>query len=144
MPFMQWSEILIIDSGDVDHQHRQLVDAINAFHDAVASGHELEAIAGTLDYLGLYGALHFSHEEKLLEAHAYPGIEQHRRQHRLFVDQVSGFRAQLTTGGAGLGHGMAQFLGSWLINHIMVADKAYSAFLRHSGRHPVVELEGEI
>ena len=134
MQLMQWSEILVIDNGAVDHQHRQLVDAINAFHEAVAQGQETSKITGTLDYLGLYGALHFSHEEKLLEAHAYPTLEQHRRQHRLFIDQVDGFRAQLSTGGAVLGHGMAQFLGSWLINHIMVADKSYSAFLRHSGR----------
>lgn len=139
MPFMQWSEILSIDNGDIDHQHRQLVEAINAFHDTVTLGQETEAIAGTLDYLGLYGALHFTHEEKLLESRAYPKLEQHRRQHHLFVDQILGFRAQLTNGGHGLGHGMAQFLGSWLVNHIMVADKAYAAFLRDSGVHPVLD-----
>lgn len=143
MPFMQWSEILIIDGGDVDGQHRQLVDAINAFHDAVAQGQELSLIAGTLDYLGRYSAQHFTHEEQMLGARAYPRIDQHRSQHRLFIDQVSGFRAQLNAGGPGLGHGMAQFLGSWLVNHIMVADKAYAAFLRNSGRLPIEVDDGD-
>lgn len=139
MPFMQWSEMLQIDEGDVDQQHRQLVEAINAFHDAVAQGHELEAVASTLDYLGVYTEQHFTHEERLLETHGYPKLDQHRRQHRLFIDQVAGFRAQLVNGSAGLGHGMAQFLGSWLVNHIMVADKAYAAFLRNSGRHRAID-----
>lgn len=137
MPFMQWSEILSIDQGDIDHQHRQLVDAINAFHDAVAAGHAAEAVAETLTFLNLYGTLHFTHEEQLLEANAFPKLEQHRRQHRLFVDQVKSFQAQLTTSGPGLGHGMAQFLGSWLVNHIMVADKEYAAFLSDTRRHPL-------
>lgn len=139
MPFMQWTEMLAIDGGSVDHQHRQLVEALNDFHEAVAQGREVEAVGRTLEFLGLYGSQHFADEERMLEAAGYPKLEQHRRQHRLFLDQVQAFRAQLDAGGTGLGHGMAQFLGSWLVNHIMVADKAYTPFLRGSGRLPVVD-----
>lgn len=138
MPFMQWSEMLAIDGGSVDHQHRQLVEALNDFHEAVAQGREADAIGRTLGFLSLYGGQHFADEERMLEAAGYPKLEQHRRQHRLFIVQVDAFRAQLDAGGAGLGHGMAQFLGSWLVNHIMVADKAYAAFLRGSARLPAV------
>ncbi len=113
MPFMQWTEMLAIDGGHVDEQHRGLFEAINAFHEAVAQGHESEAVARALDFLKTYG-------------------EQHRRQHQQFLEQVSAFRAQLLEGGSGLGHSMSQFLGSWLVNHIMVADKAYASFLRGS------------
>jgi hemerythrin-like metal-binding protein len=63
---------------------------------------------------------------------AYPRLDQHRRQHQLFLEQVAAFRSQLLEGGSGLGHSMSQFLGSWLVNHIMVADKAYASFLRGS------------
>jgi len=138
MPFMQWSELLAIDGGVVDHQHRGLFNAVNAFHDAVAAGHESGQVAGTLDLLEAYGAGHFAEEEAMLERHAYPSLDHHRRQHRLFLDQVVAFRSQLTQGGSGLGHSMSQFLGSWLVNHIMVADKAYASFLRGSARLPTV------
>ncbi|MBN8527331.1 MAG: hemerythrin family protein [Planctomycetes bacterium] len=132
MPFMQWSEMLAIDGGAVDEQHRGLFDAVNAFHQAVVQGQAVDAVAGTLDYLKDYGHRHFTDEEAMLEASGYPGLAQHRRQHRQFTDQVESFRTQLLEGGSGLGHSMSQFLGSWLVNHIMVADKAYASFLRGS------------
>lgn len=132
MPFMQWTEMLAIDGGTVDEQHRALFGAINAFHEAVAQGHESDAVARTLDFLRSYGEQHFADEESALAGMAYPRLDQHRRQHRLFLDQVSAFRNQLLEGGSGLGHSMSQFLGSWLVNHIMVADKAYASFLRGS------------
>ncbi len=132
MPFMQWSEMLAIDGATVDEQHRALFEAVNGFHDAVAQGHEKEAVLRTLDFLSSYGERHFADEERLLDQHAYPRLEQHRRQHQQFIDQVGAFRNQLIDGGSGLGHSMSQFLGSWLVNHIMVSDKAYASFLRGS------------
>lgn len=132
MPFMQWTEMLAIDGGHVDGQHRGLFDAINVFHEAVAQGHESEAVAGALDFLKSYGERHFAEEERLLAEFAYPRLDQHRRQHQQFLEQVSAFRTQLLEGGCGLGHSMSQFLGSWLVNHIMVSDKAYASFLRGS------------
>jgi hemerythrin-like metal-binding protein len=138
MPFMQWSEMLSIDGGEVDHQHRGLFDAVNAFHQAVAAGHVTEVVTETLDFLKDYGVRHFNDEEAMLATHGYPGLEQHRRQHQQFISQVAAFRGQLMEGGSGLGHSMSQFLGSWLVNHIMVSDKAYAAFLRGSSRLPTV------
>ncbi len=139
MPFMQWTEMLAIDGAAVDEQHRGLFDAVNAFHEAVAQGQEGEVVAQILDFLHAYGERHFTDEEKLLVTAAYPRLDQHRRQHRLFLEQILAFRAQVAAGG-GLGHSMSQFLGSWLVNHIMVADKAYASFLRgSSARLPVYE-----
>ena len=132
MPFMQWTEMLTIDGATVDEQHRGLFDAVNAFHDAVAQGHESDVVARTLDFLRSYGEQHFADEERVLAAASYLRLDQHRRQHRQFLDQVAAFRGQLLDSGSGLGHSMSQFLGSWLVNHIMVADKAYAAFLRGS------------
>ncbi len=142
MPFMQWTEMLTIDGATVDHQHRGLFDAVNAFHDAVAAGQEAGLVATTLDVLQAYGAEHFAEEESMLEQHAYPRLEPHRRQHQLFLQQITAFRGQLVAGGSGLGHSMSQFLGSWLVNHIMVADKAYASFLRGSARMPAVDGDG--
>ena len=134
MAFMQWSEMLAIDGGPIDGQHHGLVDAINALHEAVAQSREAEVVGSTLATLEGYSERHFNEEETMLEEAAYPRLEQHRRQHQQFIDQVQAFRTQLSGGGAGLGHGMAQFLGSWLVNHIMVSDKAYVAFLRSSSK----------
>jgi hemerythrin-like metal-binding protein len=139
MPFMQWTDLLAVDDGAIDHQHRQLIDAINAFHDAVLAGTAGERLGDTLSFLGLYGDLHFRDEERLMEDAAYPKLELHRRQHRLFLDQVAAFRAQIEAGGAAVAHDMARFLGSWLVNHIMVSDKAYAAYKRgSSAKLPVV------
>lgn len=138
MAFMQWSAMLEIDGGTVDGQHRQLIDALNAFHAAVGQGQEVAAVRQALDFLGDYGRRHFTDEEAMLAAQAYPRLEEHRRQHAQFLEQVRGFGSQLADGGVGLAHSMGQFLGNWLVNHILVADKAYAAFLRGSARLPVV------
>lgn len=133
MPFMQWSSMLAIDDGEIDRQHRALVDAINDLHAGLAQARGDECLAETLAFLQDYAERHFSEEEAMLAQAAYPRLEQHRGQHRAFVEQIRAFRAQIADGGSGLGHNMAQFLGSWLVNHIMVADKAYASFLRSHG-----------
>ena len=130
MTFMQWTGMLEIDGATVDEQHRALFETVNAFHDAVALGQTTEAMASTLDVLSEYGRRHFTDEERLLVDAGYPQLYQHRRQHQVFLDQIRSFRLQLIDGGSGLGHSMSQFLGSWLINHIMISDKAYAVFLR--------------
>ena len=132
MPFMQWTDMLMIDGGPVDEQHRALFDAVNAFHEAVAQGHDSEAVVQALDFLRSYGERHFAEEEASLAGMAYPRLDLHRRQHLQFLEQVAAFRGQLVEGGSGISHSMSQFLGSWLVNHIMVADKAYASFLRGS------------
>jgi len=142
MAFMQWSDMLAIDGGAIDGQHHGLVDAINALHEAVAQSREAELVEATLGTLERYSEVHFATEELMLEEASYPRLEQHRRQHRQFIEQLQSFRGQLGDGGAGLGHGMAQFLGSWLVNHIMVSDKAYVAFLRSSCKLPAYRPKG--
>jgi hemerythrin-like metal-binding protein len=138
MPFMQWTDLLTIDGGPIDHQHRQMVEALNAFHDAVVLGSAFTQLGETLSFLTLYSDLHFRDEETLMARASYPKLETHRRQHRLFSDQVGAFRAQIEAGGSAVAHDMARFLGSWLVNHIMVEDKAFASFLRGSTRLPAV------
>lgn len=133
MPFMQWTEMAAIDGDAVDEQHRGLFEAVNTFHEAVAGGHEQAAVARTLDLLLAYGERHFAEEERLLAASAYPRLDQHRRQHQQFLEQITAFQQQLTKSGSGIGHSMSPFLGSWLVNHIMVSDRAYAVFLRGGG-----------
>jgi len=131
------------DSGDAPKVAViRLVDAINALHEAVAQSREAELVEATLGTLERYSEVHFATEELMLEEASYPRLEQHRRQHRQFIEQLQSFRGQLGDGGAGLGHGMAQFLGSWLVNHIMVSDKAYVAFLRSSCKLPAYRPKG--
>jgi hemerythrin len=127
MPFMQWSPMMAIDSSTIDDQHRALIEAVNVLHDAVAQT-DADAVAlRTMEFLARYGAVHFAEEEAMLERVGYARLEEHRRQHQQFLEQVEAFRAQISAGGAGLGYSMSRFLGSWLVNHIMVSDRAYMA-----------------
>jgi hemerythrin len=133
MPFMNWTEMLAVDDAVVDEQHRDLFAAINSFHEAVAEGSGLPAVTRTLDRLLAQSELHFADEERLLTEASYPHLDQHHRQHQQFLEQIVAFIKQLEKCGSGLGHSMSQFLGSWLVNHIMISDKAYAGFLRGDG-----------
>lgn len=126
----EWSPEMSVYVKGIDLQHRQLVRTVNNLYLSLLSGKPRSVLQGILDFLAEYTVFHFRSEEKFLEKHGYPRAEQHRLEHRKFIERVEDFRAKYRTGEARLSIDMLMFLANWIRGHIMKSDKDYGEWLK--------------
>lgn len=132
---IQWNDDLVLGIGEVDAQHKILVEMINELHRTMKSGHGSTALPGLVSNLAAYAVRHFSDEEKLMEKHNYAGLLNHRGQHVKFVQTVEEFDKKLHEGKAAVTNEVMQFLKDWLVKHIQGTDRKYAPFLKERGVH---------
>ncbi|MEJ2635032.1 MAG: bacteriohemerythrin [Calditrichia bacterium] len=106
---------------------------LNQLFEAMRAGNGNEVPEKILNDLISYTNTHFASEEKLMQAHGFPGKIAHTQEHREPTRQVMDIRHQLRNGGLGLSTRVSSFLKEWLSNHILGTDKAYGFFLYKKG-----------
>jgi hemerythrin len=116
-----------------DEDHKKLFALINSLHEAMMAGKGAQVIQKVVKDLADYTQFHFSAEEKLLEQAHYPDLGAHRAQHRAFVKKVGQFEQDLKATTTGQAIAVVTFLKDWLTNHIMQADRQYSAHMNAKG-----------
>jgi len=121
----------------VDKQHKELVDAVNGLINLGEAAKDPEVLQETLGFLAKYAMMHFKTEEDLMAESGYPACYLHENQHRLFVDRFIEYKGRFETEGYSdaLSTALNQFLVTWIVNHIKVADIAF-------GKHYVESIEG--
>lgn len=133
MALMTWGPMLEIGYGDIDVQHKRLVELLNALDDAHRAGKDKEGVAKVLDDLIKYTQFHFAFEEKLMEKYGVPSSAAHRVEHQKLITEVGAFRQKFAAGSATVGSELMNFLRSWLSNHILKTDKALARELLARG-----------
>lgn len=128
MALVRWSEELSVGVETLDDQHRHWLDLVNRLHDALLAGRADSELQSILAAVRDYTREHFAEEEGLMERHAFPGLEGHRRVHRFFLAQLP---PDLGTGPAAtkISLDLLRSMKDWLIDHIQRMDQAYARFL---------------
>lgn len=131
---LDWNDYLKTGIDIVDQQHRGLVDLANETAAKLSSGDGLsvDEMRTLLGFLTDYAATHFSTEEALM---ALSGIDEdhvihHRQSHANFLTQVNTMVDELG-GGELTGEQLMEFLGNWLIYHMLGEDQRLSRLLRN-------------
>lgn len=132
--FIEWSEQLEIGDPVVDSEHRYLVQLIVNLHEQYEQGKVPASLAKVFSYLAMYVKTHFENEEKLMEAIAYPGLEEHRQQHRSLVAQAIELSEKYMDGSETITDETTTFLKEWALNHIAESDIKIRSFLQ--GQRP--------
>lgn len=99
----------------------------------MSRGEGARAMGDLLRRLVEYTRNHFRSEDALLETHAYPDTEAHRREHRRLEDQVLDLQDAYEGGRRTLSVQTLSFLRDWLRSHIMDTDHRYGPWLRERG-----------
>jgi len=133
MPLLDWNDYLKTGIDIVDQQHRALVNLANETAAKLSTGDHLsiDELRTLLGFLTDYAATHFSTEEALM---ALSGVEEqhvihHRQSHASFLQQVETMVAELGGQGALSGHQLMDFLGNWLVYHMLGEDQELSRLL---------------
>jgi methyl-accepting chemotaxis protein/hemerythrin len=131
--FIVWSDAYKVNVGLLDGQHKIFMNKINELYNAVRCNNEREGIENFLKKLVFYTLSHFEAEEELMRKHGYPEYEAHKIIHKALTREVHEFQRKFQSGEADVIDELMEFLKKWLVDHIMVIDKKYSAFLNKKG-----------
>ena len=131
MTFLSWRATYAVDFPQIDAEHHTLFDLINEFHDKCAGGDPHPDSLAVLSKLIAYAEEHFSHEEGLMQANAYPRLEHHREQHAALVNAIFKLNERFAANPIALDAGTRNFLQHWLLDHILKDDMDFRDFRVH-------------
>lgn len=75
MAYFEWADDMVIDNGQIDAEHRKLVDLVNELHTATSQGNGQSVVADLLERLIADTAEHLRHEEMQMQQAEFPGLE---------------------------------------------------------------------
>jgi len=133
MAFMQWDDQYTVGIKVIDDQHKRLFAMIQDFYDQMRQKHTREGISAILKGLTDYSLYHFNSEEALMTRHQYPNYAQHKNEHTKFIQKVEEFHLRFDSGQLLIPIEIAEFLKTWLSNHILKTDQQFAPFLREIG-----------
>ena len=133
MALLTWSSSMEVGIGEIDRQHKKLVDLINTLHEGMLAKKTKEALGKTLAELISYTKSHFGTEEKYFDRFGYPDAAKHKKEHVAFAGKVLDFQKKFEDGSILISMEIMTFLREWLVKHIQGSDKAYGPFLKGKG-----------
>jgi hemerythrin len=127
-----WTPDLSLGVEDIDRQHQQLFAAVDKLIVAMTEGRGRGEVRQLVAFLDAYRVEHFRTEEGRMAEAGYPRLEEHRRLHQGFTDDVGNLVAQLEHQGpsSSLAIEVNTRVAQWLRAHVMTEDKAFGDFLR--------------
>lgn len=129
MARIEWKPEYETGVAVVDEQHRHLVEIINRFDEALQKGKGSRHANEILNDLTGYTQEHFATEERLMAEAGYPHLKLHQSQHRQLLQKVERFQFEFNAAGRRITAELREFLGYWLVNHILRDDRAFGPSL---------------
>lgn len=133
MESFRWSNSYSVNVKAIDDQHMELIDIINRLHEAMLKNKSKLIMGDILKQLIEYTNNHFTYEERLLEAHEYPSLTEHKRVHCEMRTKVNLLQSDYQAGKVILSTKVMDFLKNWLADHILGNDHLYKDFLNSEG-----------
>jgi len=124
-----WDETLSVDGGEIDEDHRRLVDLFNILSRSVEEGDAAEYIDAVLEELISCTIWHFRHEERLMLMYKYDGLDVHKDEHNDLIDSVRGLQQKFHKENKLLTNEDIEYLEDWLTQHILGQDMRLGFYL---------------
>lgn len=126
MELIEWTNKYSVRITEIDNQHKGLVILINELFELMSQGKAKAKMNEIFDHLTDYTKKHFKDEETMLVKHAYKHFDEHKEEHKKFIDQLDKLKSDLVNGDVTVSLKTLNFLKDWLLNHILISDKKYS------------------
>lgn len=125
-----WSDKLSLGITSIDGEHRTLVLLTGEFQEALSGEQSRENIQTLFDKLLDYTVQHFKNEEEIMRRYQYPDLSRHIQEHRALTQKVMELNKDKKYV---FPENIADFLYSWLKDHIMGIDVELGHFLKEQG-----------
>lgn len=129
---IEWTEDLATSVVEIDRQHKEIFKKMDDLYLACRRGKGKAEVAGLIEFLKNYVAVHFDTEEKYMQQYDYPGYTSHKVEHTGFIKTIVDLKRQLETEGPNLALVIKTNLevSDWLKKHICEIDKKLGSFLK--------------
>lgn len=117
--------------AQIDQQHQQMADLVNALNLAVLRKDSAESINQKFQALADCTKENFDAEHALMERYHYPDQGEHDAIHGRLLADLLQFKSRLNKGGDLF---VLQSIKDWLLQHIPAEDKPLGEFLREYGQ----------
>ena len=117
----------------LDNEHLVQLGLVDAVIESVSSGEPETNVAQLLNQFVDYSELHFMSEQVLMRHHAYPGYEEHVRDHDAIIERLHQLRDDFDADTATLTAERASRLKGELMGHIRNRDAALYAYITEGG-----------
>ena len=129
MTLLEWREDFRIGIEEVDHEHHQLIDMINALHEELGGDRSGERTAAFLGEILAGISAHFALEEKVMRARRYDALAEHKADHERLLDELRDLMDEQAGGGALDEPGFSARLAEWFSSHFRSQDARLHKFL---------------
>jgi hemerythrin len=119
MVLIAWRKDFETGVADVDHEHRELVDLINALHAEIAKGADASRVHDFLGEVFARIAAHFALEESIMRKHRYDEYQAHKAEHEALLDEI---RDIMDEAEENYGKALAETVRDWFVDHFKSKD----------------------
>lgn len=133
MALFAWNEKYTVKVEEFDQHHQKLMSLINQLHAYMMQGQGRTVVEPILGELREYTRYHFSAEEMKMARYAFPGLMEHKAQHKSLSERLDTFYERYMKGEEELTIDLFMFLKEWLLRHIALEDKQYGEFFEDKG-----------
>jgi hemerythrin-like metal-binding protein len=88
MALIEWQSEFETGIAEVDHEHQELVDLINALHAEIGRNADRKVISGFLGEVFAKISAHFALEETVMRKHKYDEYAAHKADHEKLLDDI--------------------------------------------------------
>lgn len=133
MDIINWKNEFSVGVKEMDDQHKKLLGMINRLIEEQHTLTDPKTIADLLTEMTDYAQVHFRAEEFLMAEYGYDKKKQQEQQHQAFIDKTISFYSASDMGPNILSVALLDYLGTWLVGHILKEDMKYKEFFRSKG-----------
>lgn len=122
MSLIEWREEFAIGLPEVDHEHRELIAAINRLHGELGPGTAAADVADRIGGIHAGISAHFALEEKSMLALGYGDYLRHKADHERLLDEILDILDGLREKGKYDPAGLKEALAEWFSVHFRTHD----------------------
>ena len=133
MKLLTWDASLAFGIATIDRHHQEIFNQINEFYRQMMGGDGGKAGISMLSLIDATIRDHFAEEEALMSRHRYDAMDEHRRNHKAFLERITALKTEVEAGHPDSISNLFDYASTWFGEHIGKDDKALSAFLKTKG-----------
>ena len=122
MALLEWRPEFSVGDPAVDHEHRELIDLVNAAAEAIESGEAQAEIDRAFGDLLRGISAHFAHEEHQMRAARYDQTKVHKDDHERLIDALRDIMDAETQKPEQSATRLVEVLGDWFTGHFSSHD----------------------
>jgi hemerythrin len=130
--FIKWSDDFSVGLNEIDSQHKKLLDIINRLYKAFVDRDEDTVLEEILNDMAEYTDYHFITEEKYFMRFNYPNMDEHIKNHKIYIEKINGFKKDFESNKK-ITYSVMNFLRNWIVEHIQGTDPDYVPLLKQNG-----------